>query len=149
MTLSRWRAVLGYGGLVPFVTLSALVWVAPLPVARYLVTAQLAYGAVILGFVGAVHWGRSLAVEPGGGVAALVWSVLPSLWAWVALMVDAPTGLFMLIGGLVLAWALDRWVLYAPERGSAWHADFLRLRGRLSAVAVLCLLATLAAPASA
>jgi hypothetical protein len=149
MTLSRWRAVLGYGGLLPFVTFTLLIWLAPAPVARYLVFAQTAYGAVILTFVGAIHWGRSLTAEPGSGAGALIWSVLPSLWALAALPVAPRIGLVMLIGGLVLAWALDRWVFFASERGSAWHAEFMRLRGRLSAVAVLCLLATLAAPASA
>ena len=38
---------------------------------------------------------------------------------------------------------------HARAQLDAWHAEFMRLRGRRSAVAVLCLLATLAAPASA
>ena len=65
MTLQRWRAVLGYGGLVPFVSLALLVWLTPQPVARFLVAMQLAYGAMILCFVGAVHWGRSLGPDTG------------------------------------------------------------------------------------
>ena len=152
MTLQRWRAVLGYGGLVPFVSLALLVWLTPQPVARFLVAMQLAYGAMILCFVGAVHWGRSLGPDTGRvGGATLVWSVLPSLWACLALLLSYSNrlGLIMIAAGLVLAWLLDRFVLFKAESEADWLADFMRLRARLSAVAVLCLLTTLASPASA
>ena len=86
MTLQRWRAVLGYGGLVPFVSLALLVWLTPQPVARFLVAMQLAYGAMILCFVGSVHWGRSHGPDTGRvGGATLVWCLRPSPLAFRAL----------------------------------------------------------------
>ncbi|MBU6272537.1 MAG: DUF3429 family protein [Betaproteobacteria bacterium] len=152
MSLVRWRAVLGYGGLVPFVSLALLVWILPKPLASFLVMMQLVYGAMILCFVGAVHWGRSLAPDAGRiGAGTLVWSVLPSLWACLALLLSYANrlGLAMIAAGLVLAWVLDRFVLFRQTPDADWLPAFLRLRTRLTAVAVLSLLATLASPASA
>ena len=161
MDASRWRSLLGYGGLLPFVGLALLAWAAPPAVARAAVMAQLGYGAVILAFVGALHWGRSLAdaaargdapsdgqARPADAGLPLVWSVLPSLWAWGASLLALRPGLIALAAGLVLAWVVDR-RLYAADRGLAWHAPFLRLRAALTTVAVLALLASAAAPAAA
>lgn len=161
MDASRWRSLLGYGGLLPFAGLALLAWAAPPAVARVAVVAQLGYGAVILAFVGALHWGRSLAdagargEAPAGGRAQpanaglpLVWSVLPSLWAWGAGLLAPRPGLLALAAGLAFAWAVDQ-RLYAAARGLAWHASFLRLRALLTMVAVLALLASAAAPAAA
>ena len=44
-------------------------------------TAQLAYGAVILTFVGAVHWGYAMRDEEIRW-GRMTWSVTPSLVAW-------------------------------------------------------------------
>ena len=53
-------AWLGYGGLLPFVALAGIGWWAPgTPLWG---TALLAYGAVILSFVGALHWGFAMVV---------------------------------------------------------------------------------------
>jgi hypothetical protein len=160
MDASRWRSLLGYGGLLPFAGLTLLAWAAPPAVARAAVVAQVGYGAVILAFVGALHWGRSLADSgargearaegralPGDGGRLLVWSVLPSLWAWGASLLAPRPGLIVLATGLALAWAVDRH-LYAADRARPWHAGFLRLRATLSAVAVSALLLSAAAPAA-
>jgi hypothetical protein len=163
MDAARWRSLLGYGGLLPFAGLALLAWLAPPAVARLAITAQVGYGAVILAFVGALHWGRALAAdEPGapvhsdagrgsraaGGGGALLWSVMPSLWAWAASLLAPRVALLALAAGLVLAWAVDQ-RLYAEDRDRRWHAGFLRLRALLTAVATLALLASAAAPAAA
>lgn len=58
-------AWLGYGGLLPFVALAGIGWWAPgtpLWGTPLWGTALLAYGAVILSFVGALHWGFAMVV---------------------------------------------------------------------------------------
>jgi len=145
MTNDDWRRVLGYGGLIPFVALALVVWLADPLLARMAVSAQLGYGALILTFVGALHWGRGMA--GGGSAAAFIWSVLPSLWAWVAMMMPQRPALLMMAVGLALAWGVDQ-RLYADARAQAWHAGFMRLRAHLTLVATVALLAGAAAPAA-
>jgi hypothetical protein len=148
MTDARWRTLLGHGGLLPFAGLALMAWVAPAAEARLAVSAQVGYGAVILAFVGALHWGRALAGASDAGAArALAWSVVPSLWGWVATLLAPRPGLLVLAVGLVLAWWVDR-RLYAADRGRSWHPGFMRLRATLTTVATLALVATAAAPSS-
>ena len=145
---ARWRSLLGHGGLLPFAGLAVLAWAAPAEVARLAVAAQVGYGAVILAFVGALHWGRALAGGPDAGRApALAWSVVPSLWGWAATLIAPRPGLLLLAAGLALAWWVDR-RLYAVDRGLPWHPGFMRLRATLTTVAALALIVTAAAPAA-
>lgn len=71
--------------------------------------ALLAYGAVILSFLGGVRWGAALhdataVAQPG----PLTWSVVPSLVAWAALLLGGSLGLLILAAGLVGQYVLDR-----------------------------------------
>ena len=68
--------------------------------------ALVAYGAVIVSFLGGIHWGSPTASTHDG---ARVWGVMPSLLAWSLLLV--PSARFALIGlaaALALCWAVDR-----------------------------------------
>ncbi len=93
-----------------------------------------AYGAVILAFVGAIHWGRALAArtEPGPVYVA---SVVPALVAWVALLLPAVFGIVVLAVGLI------GWRVFETR---AWPALFprwfARLRNHLTAGAAGMLL---------
>ena len=92
--------LLGLVGLIPFVA-CALIALTSLDVARagYALLALCGYGAVILSFVGGVHWGLVLgASEPPQGAVVdsampprtryrLVLGVLPSLGGWAAILV--------------------------------------------------------------
>ncbi len=123
---------LGLSGLVPFVAgvgAVALGW-------SWAGFALAAYGAVILSFLGAVHWGLALA-EPGGRGAAerLAWGVVPSLWGWLALLLPVGSALPVLAAGLLAATALES---IAARRGML-PAAYLRLRWVLSVVAAACL----------
>ena len=56
--------------------------------AGQLVHAQLAYGAVIASFLGAVHWGLAMAADrPMSG--RLIAGILPSLAGWALVVLDA------------------------------------------------------------
>lgn len=138
-------ALLGYGGLLPFAALAALLLVEGVHNALWW-PALLAYGAVILSFVGALHWGFAMAL-PGLGAAqrqALwLWSVVPALVAWPAVLWAAPGAAVLLVAGFVAHYAQDRRLV--AHAGAALPAWYLPLRTKLTLVASVCLLAGAAA----
>jgi Protein of unknown function (DUF3429) len=69
LSFRRAAWALGLAGLLPFIALSWLSWRAS-PWAH---TMLLQYGAIILSFVGALHWGLALGKQKPS-VLALVWS---------------------------------------------------------------------------
>ena len=97
----------------------------------YATLAMSAYAAVIVSFLGGVHWGLAMRQDTPSA-APLIWGVVPSLLAWTAVMMVPASGL--VIQGLVLlmCYLVDR-RLYPAQGVAAW----LVLRFRLSAVAAL------------
>lgn len=134
---------LGYGGLLPF-ALTALG--ALLDTTHRLIWQQalLTYGAIILSFVGALHWAFAMsdsdALHARGRFA---WSVVPALAGWIALLLPMvwtrglPLAAVVLIAAFVLHYAQDRRL----ARRRALPGWYLPLRLRLSSVACLCLAA--------
>lgn len=134
---SAWVKALAFGGLLPFVAL-ALAACVPTPVPpTWAASALLAYGATIVSFVGAVHWGLTMRDESGPKPGLLAWGVVPSLTAWLALLLPVGFGLALVAAILWACFAVDRTVY--PRFGlQSW----LPMRRRLSVVASLaCLLA--------
>lgn len=137
---SLWARRLGFGGLIPFVTLAAALWLAwpgDWAMARM---ALLAYGATIASFLGAIHWGLVMREGPAQAVPSLVWGVLPSLLGWVALLLSPATGLVLIAALLWACFAVDR-TLYPHYQLQAW----LPMRLRLTLVASVSCLAGAAA----
>lgn len=129
---ARW---LGYLGLLPFAVGAGLCWVDGGFGARWL----LAYAAVILSFVGAVHWGASLAGAHRHPLA-FVASVLPALTGWLALLLPPVVGL----GVCVVAFAGWRaWERFGRD-ASVMPRWYERLRDHLTAGAMVGLLVGLA-----
>jgi uncharacterized membrane protein len=132
-------AMLGYGGLIPFLGLAALPWMAPIHASLWQ-QAQLTYAAVILSFVGALHWGFAM-LAPDLTIrtrtAAYVWSVVPALLAWAALLLPARIGSLVLILIFLAHYGLDR----SLSRAMTLPAWYLPMRWRLTAVAVLSIAA--------
>ncbi len=131
-TLIDW---LGYAGLLPFIVLAALLWLVDADLHPFVALALAAYGAVIVSFLGGIHWGiglRYAATQTSGHAFHLVWGTVPPLLAWVAIMMPAFAGLPLL--GLILAgcYAVDR-KTWADAGLSHW----LPLRWRLTVVATL------------
>lgn len=130
-------AWLGYGGLLPFLLLAAasagdvhhrLAWSDVL----------IGYGAVILSFVGALHWGFAMlgsGLDPAGRRSVYLWSVVPALLAWPATWLSAPLANALLIAGFMAHYVQDRRLVKRIEL-PAWY---LPLRGRLTVVASLAL----------
>jgi len=75
---------LGYAGLIPFVTLALAVWFLPPDYFQQLHQALLSYAAIILSFMGAIHWGLAMASKESVGRLQLAISVIPALIAWFA-----------------------------------------------------------------
>lgn len=123
-------AWMGYLGLLPFFATALGVWVGPNWIAGWL----LAYGAIILSFVGAIHWG--LVMGRGEASAAVFQaSVLPALVGWAALLVPVIVGL-PVVAVAFIAWRVweSRAAVVAMPR---W---FRRLRTALTLGAVVALL---------
>jgi hypothetical protein len=80
------------------------------------------YGAIILSFVGALWWGLAVHVEPSARRSALfVWSVVPALIGWVAILTTPAIGVRMLLAGLALQWLLDGLLMRsAPNLMPRW-----------------------------
>lgn len=64
------------------------------------------YGAVILSFLGGIRWGIAIAHATTERIApVLAASVLPSLWAWVAVFFASPINYLMLaVGFAAMGW---------------------------------------------
>ena len=117
---SPWAQGLGYSGLIPFVGLALAIWLLE-PINRLRsVTALLAYGASILSFLGAIHWGLLMCnTTSPQSKKLLVWGVIPSLLAWIALLLDPIAGLYLVAAGLWSCFAVDR-VVYSRVGVQMW-----------------------------
>jgi hypothetical protein len=128
---------LGMGGLIPFFALTLAAWVAA-PDNAALATRYLAYyGAVILSFVGALHWGFAMVrpIDEFERGRIYGWSVCPALAAWFALMLPTAGGLVMIAVMFLLHYRMDRRVAQLATL-PAWYIK-LRLWLTLGAVATL------------
>jgi hypothetical protein len=136
-----WR--LGYAGLIPFVFGAVLVWLVTGEAHPYVAAALSAYGAVIVSFLGGIHWGLVMRSMPqaehspdtssSAADSALVWGVMPSLAAWLGVLMPPYAGLFVLGLAIIGCYLVDR-RRYAALGLQAW----MTLRFRLTAVASLC-----------
>ncbi len=145
--------VLGLGGLIPFVVGAAMILFFPatLPVPR-LLAAFIDYGAVILAFLGAVHWGLALAGDPHGVVvrpglhrSRLTLGVLPALVGWAALMIPLVASPLLALAALLAGHLATVFVEGRAGRLGLMPAGYMTLRWLLTAVVSFCLAAVLLA----
>ena len=133
----RVAAWLGHGGLIPFLVLAPASLIDPHPGWNWS-DALFAYGAVILSFVGALHWGFAMTatgLDEQQRVRSLIWSTVPALIAWPAVLLPPAVAALLLVAGFTVHYRVDRRL--APHAGlPSWY---LPLRLRLSVVACLCL----------
>lgn len=129
---------LGAGGLVPFIVLAGALWIVPAEYHPTLHDWLRTYAAVILSFVGAVHWGIALLHRDMGDqdrAVVMAWSVVPGLVAWVSLLMSLRTGLTLTGAMFVIHYTMDR-TLASRFPIPDWY---LRLRSGLTIVVVACL----------
>ncbi len=130
----RTAVTLGYAGLIPFVAAAGLSWYPPLSAVAS--ASLLAYAAVILAFLGAVHWGAAMHAGRGRSSACYVWSVLPALTAWPLLLAPPRYGLPLMALAVFAWWLVERRLI--ARLLPAWY---LHLRDPLSLVVILSLIA--------
>ena len=137
-TRTAW--LLGLAGLIPFFVAALGVAAGPEEWRGFARGALLGYGAVILSFLGAVHWGLALrapAEEASFGPARLALGVVPSLLAWLALLLPEAPAFAVLVAGLLGTAAAEQW---GALRGLV-PRGYLTLRWLLSVCAALALIA--------
>ncbi len=122
---------LAYAGLLPFVLGAVLLWVVREDAHPYVAMALSGYAAVIISFLGGIHWGFGFA-QPRPAASLFAWGVVPSLVAWVAVVLPPYAGLVVHGAMLGVCYLVDRRVY--PLQGAA---HWLTVRFRLSAVAAL------------
>ena len=117
---------MGYAGLIPFVGLALIMQFLPLTNRPPAVAALVAYGAVITTFLGAIHWGLAMRDAQTVQAVPFVWGVIPSLVAWLALLLSPALGLWILAVLLWVCYAVDRSV-YPRHQLHGWLSMRLRL----------------------
>ncbi|CAD5372646.1 conserved membrane hypothetical protein [Rubrivivax sp. A210] len=127
----RFALRLGYAGLAPFVLGAALMWLVYPEVHPYVALALSSYAAVVISFLGGIHWGMAMRHQPPPHTL-IAWGVVPSLLAWAAVMMPPASGLVIAALALLACYGVDR-RLY-PLHGAA---HWLTLRFRLSMLAAL------------
>ena len=133
--------LLGFGGLVPFAGCAAVVYAGSPSASMVALFANAVYGAIILSFIGAVHWG--LTMREDRSPYWYVWSIIPAILGWLSIvLLDIQICLLALAIAFTLAWSVDR---QASLRGliPAWY---MQMRHILTAGATISLLATASAP---
>ena len=128
--------ILGYSGLIPFIVLSVALWLTTETYLPDVENALLLYAAIILSFMGAIHWGVAMARSDNPDAKVLMLSVIPALLAWFA----------SFIGGVV-QWSII-YVAFAglcvldsvSTRQGNMPAWYPRLRVPLTLVVILCLI---------
>jgi len=108
----RAALVFGLGGLLPFIALTVLALVAPTLAHCDWLLVLAHYAAVIVSFVGALHWGYAVKEGAQGRDAWLRygWSVVPALIAVIALQLPTPSGLRLDALMILSALRVDQWI---------------------------------------
>ena len=133
-----WATWLGYAGLVPFVALALSLRFLPAELRDFSVFALTAYAATITSFLGAIHWGLAMRdaqnTNAGSSAALFAWGVVPSLAAWVSLLLAVFSGQVVALCAL----GVLLWVCYVVDRGAYPKfqcQNWLPMRLRLTLVA--------------
>jgi len=133
----RNAAVLGYGGLIPFIVLA----LTPLIDARWTMLAGqvlTVYTVAVLSFIGAMAWGVALVcpnLTPAHRRGLLLWGVAPSLLASLAALAPLPDRYLLFVATLWLAWWAETRLYSTSVLTPRWR----KLRLRLSTAVTLCL----------
>lgn len=131
-------------GAIPFAAGAALLWIGAIGglTGEFVSVALKGYSAVILSFLGGVHWGLALsAADPGARNRELLFSIVPALVGWVAILFVPKVALMVLAIAFLLQGLFDIWIAL-KDHAPGWYA---RLRAELTAIVCVLLLIAWAA----
>jgi hypothetical protein len=137
--LNTTAEIVSYAGVVPFVL--CLLGVALLPKYGERELAQriaIAYGAVVLAFIGAVHWGLALGGRMVWSPMRIAGSVIPALLGGAGIIVGGQRGLALLVVGFGAFWLYEH-----RNVGAELPTAYLNLRRNLSLVVCTLLAVTM------
>ena len=107
--------VLGYLGGLPFIALAVTISVANADAVVIAKSALYLYGAIILSFLGGLHWGRIASKETviSSDKWILLYSVVPSLIGWFSFLLKSlwSHSAWILIIGFLASYFMDRFFI--------------------------------------
>ena len=133
----RLPVLLGLAGLAPFVAGALGIWWLPAGWQAAATGAFLAYSAVILSFLGGIHWGLVMGADAVASPASrrrFLVSMAPSLIAWPALVWGGLPGAVLLALGFLAVRGYEA----SPAGGAGLPAWYRAMRTVLTAVVVAC-----------
>ncbi len=135
----RTARLLGYLGLVPFLLLGLwLISIAPDHIWRAgTISLLIAYGAVILSFLGGVRWGIAMAQPPAKVRRELMLAIAPALVGWIGFATPVPYAFGVLAAAFAAQGASDTLAAH-DGKAPAWY-------GRLRTVLTIVVVATMIA----
>lgn len=129
---------LGYLGLLPFIIPTALLVYDAAHTALWLHW-LMTYAAVILSFVGALHWAFAMTL-PNLNLKqtrwCFVWSIIPALVAWAALFLASFDGMLVMAAFFAGNFMQDAYL----AKNVGMPSWYMRMRFHLSLVATSCLI---------
>jgi hypothetical protein len=118
--------ILGSAGLLPFILPLLVMLLGPESWRPLAATVLRSYAAVILSFLGAVHWGIALwETDTTRLWRSLGWGVTPSLLAWIALLLPLAWSWVVLLGGFSAQYMMDRRIVQT-DRMPFWYGELRR-----------------------
>lgn len=138
--------MLGYAGLIPFIGLAFIVQLADSPNDLIALESLVAYGAVIVSFLGALHWGacfKTIGTSTQNrwlDHSVWIWGIMPALIAWLAIHIFIPLALLLLAATLIVQRAIDQRTYSYYFTNTQMANAFLHMRTHLTMVASVCLI---------
>jgi hypothetical protein len=127
--------VLGYAGLIPFIALAGISAFGPLAWHNQALSALVAYGALILSFLGGITWGMAVQEQHADKRLYLL-SMVPFFMAWASVLLPIWAGVWLLAVAFLAALGND----YTVSRMNATPSWFFTMRVVLTSVVVACLI---------
>ena len=138
-TLKQWAYILGYLGTIPFLSLAVTLLLVDTQSSILVAAALHLYGAIILSFLGGLHWGRIACTQDNktSDKWFLIYSVIPSLIGWSSYLLSYlwQEASSMLIAGFVISYVVD---IRFPKLVE-WQSWMKPLRANLTFIACFSL----------
>ena len=134
VTIPTPALVWGWGGVIPFASICLILGFAEPSLAAFSQKVLVPYGAIILTFMGGVHWGLQMVREAPENLLYTT-GIGPSMFAVLAILLPVQPALIILSVGFVGLLLFDLWLM-REGRVPRWYG---RLRIQLTSAVLICL----------